>query len=76
MGQTQRYCAGRLLEWDPKITTFPGLYVAGVVLGRSVHALRTLLRLPEQARHGRGGTGGRRARWAAQPQADPRSPAP
>ncbi|KAF8057743.1 ALG10 [Scenedesmus sp. PABB004] len=25
----QRYCAGRLREWDPKVTTFPGLYVLG-----------------------------------------------
>ena len=26
---TQRYCAGDLLTWDPKITTFPGLYALG-----------------------------------------------
>lgn len=24
--QAQRYCQGKLSEWDPKITTFPGLY--------------------------------------------------
>ena len=27
VNQTQKYCAGQLHEWDPKITTFPGLYV-------------------------------------------------
>ena len=27
VNQTQKYCAGQLREWDPKITTFPGLYV-------------------------------------------------
>ncbi|KAI8466453.1 MAG: DIE2/ALG10 family-domain-containing protein [Monoraphidium minutum] len=26
---TQRYCAGDFGTWDPKITTFPGLYVIG-----------------------------------------------
>lgn len=25
VGQAQTYCAGRLREWDPKITTPPGL---------------------------------------------------
>jgi hypothetical protein len=25
----QLYCKGHLLTWDPKITTFPGLYVVG-----------------------------------------------
>ena len=25
--QAQRYCHGRFREWDPKITTFPGLYL-------------------------------------------------
>jgi alpha-1,2-glucosyltransferase len=27
--QTQRYCAGAWRQWDSKITTLPGLYVAG-----------------------------------------------
>ena len=27
--QTQAYCAGRFVEWDEKITTFPGLYALG-----------------------------------------------
>ena len=35
--QTQHYCRGRLDVWDPKITTFPGLYLAAVVWA---HALR------------------------------------
>jgi hypothetical protein len=26
---TQRYCAWDLASWDPKVTTFPGLYVLG-----------------------------------------------
>jgi len=25
--QTQKYCAGKWMEWDEKITTLPGLYV-------------------------------------------------
>ncbi|KAJ0401978.1 hypothetical protein ATCC90586_008915 [Pythium insidiosum] len=37
--QAQRYCAGRFDEWDPKITTFPGLYVAAVALARVARAL-------------------------------------
>ena len=41
--QTQRYCAGRWREWDPKITTFPGLYLFGAALGRLVHAAQQLL---------------------------------
>ena len=28
--QTQRYCDGDYWSWDPKITTFPGTYMAGV----------------------------------------------
>lgn len=31
--QTQRWCGGRWWEWDPKITTFPGLYFFGVAAG-------------------------------------------
>lgn len=31
--QTQKYCQGRFREWDPKITTFPGLYAVGAVMG-------------------------------------------
>ena len=44
--QTQRYCAGDFAHWDPKITTFPGLYVAGAGFGRALHALSRLLGRP------------------------------
>ncbi|KAK9789925.1 hypothetical protein WJX73_006242 [Symbiochloris irregularis] len=27
--QTQQYCKGDFASWDPKITTFPGLYITG-----------------------------------------------
>ena len=40
--QTQRYCAGNWAEWDQKITTFPGLYLLGVVFGRAAGALARL----------------------------------
>jgi alpha-1,2-glucosyltransferase len=26
--QSQKYCRGNFTEWDPKITTFPGLYLS------------------------------------------------
>ncbi|KAL4624924.1 putative Dol-P-Glc:Glc(2)Man(9)GlcNAc(2)-PP-Dol alpha-1,2-glucosyltransferase isoform X2 [Arapaima gigas] len=32
VAQAQRYCAGRFGEWDPMITTFPGLYLVSVGL--------------------------------------------
>ena len=28
--QTIKYCAGQFSSWDPKITTFPGTYVAAL----------------------------------------------
>jgi alpha-1,2-glucosyltransferase len=28
---TQQYCRGDFVSWDPKITTFPGLYYLGVL---------------------------------------------
>lgn len=28
--QAQKYCSGRFREWDPKITTLPGLYLISV----------------------------------------------
>jgi alpha-1,2-glucosyltransferase len=43
MPQTQLYCAGRWREWDPKITTFPGLYLVGAALGRLAHAAQQLV---------------------------------
>ena len=35
--QTQQYCRGSFQEWDPKITTFPGLYVAGTAYAHLLH---------------------------------------
>ncbi|TMW60727.1 hypothetical protein Poli38472_000769 [Pythium oligandrum] len=32
--QAQKYCQGRFDEWDPKITTFPGVYFVGVAFAR------------------------------------------
>ena len=43
--QTQRYCRGDFAHWDPKITTFPGLYAAGAAYGRALRALSQLWRL-------------------------------
>eukprot|EP00854_Cymbomonas_tetramitiformis_P019630 gene19630-23477_t len=34
--QTQRYCSGDWWHWDPKITTFPGLYLLGFLQARLV----------------------------------------
>ncbi|EQC39896.1 hypothetical protein SDRG_02553 [Saprolegnia diclina VS20] len=39
--QTQQYCMGHWDTWDPKITTFPGLYVAGVAFSNAVHFVQT-----------------------------------
>ena len=36
VSQTQKYCDGRYGEWDPKITTFPGLYILGTLVGKIV----------------------------------------
>lgn len=38
--QTQAYCAGRWGEWDPKITTFPGLYLVGVAWAAALRLVR------------------------------------
>ncbi|KAF2461700.1 DIE2/ALG10 family-domain-containing protein [Lineolata rhizophorae] len=44
IGQAQAYCAGRFDQWDPKITTPPGLYLISYALSRvgecDVRALR------------------------------------
>ena len=32
--QTRQYCTGNWADWDPKITTFPGLYLVGVAYAR------------------------------------------
>jgi DIE2/ALG10 family len=41
--QTQRYCAGEFGVWDPKITTFPGLYLAGTAWAHVLRAGSGLL---------------------------------
>ena len=41
--QTQQYCRGDYGAWDPKITTFPGLYVFGTGWGRAAAALLQLV---------------------------------
>ena len=38
--QTQAYCAGHYDAWDPKITTFPGLYVVGAAAARLLQRLQ------------------------------------
>eukprot|EP00884_Botryococcus_braunii_P015446 jgi/Botrbrau1/2585/Bobra.145_1s0013.1 len=42
--QTIRYCEADYGAWDPKITTFPGLYVFGAGLARGLHSLLELFR--------------------------------
>jgi len=37
--QAQAYCAGNYSEWNPKITTLPGLYLFSVGLLRPLHLL-------------------------------------
>ncbi|KAK8751611.1 hypothetical protein OTU49_009469, partial [Cherax quadricarinatus] len=34
--QAQKYCEGSFLEWDPKITTLPGLYLFSIGLNGPV----------------------------------------
>ncbi len=41
--QTRAYCQGRFEEWDPKITTPPGLYVVGAAVLRAVDVVRRLV---------------------------------
>jgi hypothetical protein len=40
--QARRYCRGES-SWDPKITTFPGIYLLGAAYGRANYALTRLL---------------------------------
>jgi hypothetical protein len=35
---TRRYCCGDLATWDPKITTFPGLYALGAAYAWAARA--------------------------------------
>jgi alpha-1,2-glucosyltransferase len=41
--QTQKYCQGRLSEWDPKITTFPGLYLLAAPYAVAVNWMQRVL---------------------------------
>ena len=41
--QTQEYCIGHFSHWDPKITTFPGLYIAGVASAWAARAARVAI---------------------------------
>ncbi|KAL0023149.1 hypothetical protein WJX77_007277 [Trebouxia sp. C0004] len=45
--QTQRYCSGLFYLWDPKITTFPGLYIFGTAHARALQLLGSVC-LPDQ----------------------------
>ncbi len=38
MVQAQHYCRGRFDVWDPKITTFPGLYIVAAVYAHAMRA--------------------------------------
>ena len=44
MNQTRAYCEGRWRDWDPKITTPPGLYVLGVGWAAALRAAAALRR--------------------------------
>ena len=46
--QTQRYCRGDFHHWDPKITTFPGLYLLAAPYARAVAYLQSYV-APEGA---------------------------
>ncbi|KAG2831655.1 hypothetical protein PC129_g5907 [Phytophthora cactorum] len=37
--QAQKYCEGRFDEWDPKITTFPGLYLVSTLYFKAASTL-------------------------------------
>jgi len=43
--QAQRYCSGNFTNWDPKITTLPGLYLFSVGLLEPVHKVSSALGL-------------------------------
>ena len=45
--QTQQYYKGNFSEWDPKITTFPGLYLVGALWAKLLH-FTPMLCLPAQ----------------------------
>jgi len=41
--QAQKFCAGNYSEWDPKITTLPGLYLISVGIVTPLNTLTTVL---------------------------------
>ena len=41
--QTQQYCRGNYQHWDPKITTFPGLYLLAAPYAKAVALLQSAL---------------------------------
>lgn len=43
--QARAYCAGNYTQWDPKITTLPGLYLFSVGLLRPLHILGNTTRV-------------------------------
>lgn len=45
--QTRQYCAGNWQAWDPKITTFPGLYIIGVGYAKALAASERWLGVAE-----------------------------
>ena len=51
--QTRQYCGGNWTDWDPKITTFPGLYVAGVVYARLMQLVSVPWRITTVSRQHR-----------------------
>mmetsp|Transcript_5987 Transcript_5987/g.15927 ORF Transcript_5987/g.15927 Transcript_5987/m.15927 type:complete len:593 (+) Transcript_5987:1098-2876(+) len=47
--QTQQFCSGNYGVWDPKITTFPGLYVVSAAIMRAYAWLGNHLRMDPSA---------------------------
>ena len=41
--QTKTYCLGNYNEWDPMITTFPGLYICGLSFTRFLYEIQKTL---------------------------------
>ena len=65
MPATRRYCAGDFKTWDPKITTFPGLYVLGAAYAWAASALLGWLPSSGSSGGSSGGVGGLGAGLAA-----------
>jgi len=43
---TQQYCRGDFISWDPKITTFPGLYYLGTLYAWLSHLIFSWMSIP------------------------------